>query len=207
MQQINLYVAELRPSKDWFSAKYLASVLAGVVVVLMLMHYLKHYEVAKLETQLEEKQLVLRALEIELDKSKNAQRPSSRQDIESNIGKLQKKIASRERLANLIKGQTLDENFSFQSAMTSMAKHASTRVSLTQFTFSRGGKLIEMSGEAIRSYDVPEYLSALRADDAFSQSQFGLITIGNVKRSGNVQFSMGYNGTPSFSLTVAKEDK
>lgn len=199
MQQINLYVSELRPKKDWFSAKYLSSVLVGVVVVLMLIHFVKAREVSRLEELLDEKRLVLSALEIELDKSKTLQQPSSRKDIEASINALNQKISSRERLADLIKGQTLDENFSFHSAMTAMAKNASSRVSLEHFTFSRGGKLVEMSGEGIRSYDVPEYLSALRKEDVFAVSQFGLINIGNVKESGNVEFSMGYDGTPSFS--------
>lgn len=208
MQQINLYVSALQPKKDWFSAKYLASVLVGVVVVLMLIHFVKAREAGRLEELLDEKRLVLSALEIELDKSKTQQRPSSRKDIELNIENLHRKISSRERLTGLIKGQTLDENFSFHSAMTAMAAKASSRVSLEHFTFSRGGKLIEMSGEGIRSYDVPEYLSSLRKEEVFSVSQFGLIKIGNVKSSGNVEFSMGYDGTPSFSrLFVTKEKK
>jgi hypothetical protein len=109
---------------------------------------------------------------------------------------LQRKIDSRERLTALIQGQTLDENFSFNSAMRAMALNGTPRVSVSQFNFSRGGKIIEMQGEGARSYDVPEYLNKLRKEEVFKRSKFGLISIGNIKPSGNVDFSVGY-GTAS----------
>jgi hypothetical protein len=199
MQQVNLYVSELQPRKDWLSAKYLFSFVLGVILVLTLIHNVKAREIRQFNKLLDEKQFVLKALEIELDKSKTSTRPSSREEIEANISELQQKIVSRERLSNLIKGQTLDENFSFHSAMTAMAESASVRVSLSRFTFSRGGKYIEMAGEGVKSYDVPAYLSSLREKSVFAKSQFGLITIGNVKSTGSVEFSMGYNGSNSFS--------
>ena len=46
MQQINLYLPELRPQKDWFSAKYLSGVLLGVIFILFFIYYVKAYEVA-----------------------------------------------------------------------------------------------------------------------------------------------------------------
>lgn len=205
MQQVNLYVEELRPQKDWFSAKYLSAVLLGVFVLLMLVQFVKTREAANLEAEIEEKTLVLNALEIELDKSKSATRPSSRAEIESSIIQLERKIISRERLSDLIQGQTLDENFSFHSAMRSMSTNGSSRVALNQFTFSRGGKLIEMQGDGLRSFDVPNYLNRLRKEDVFQSSKFGLINIGNVKESGNVEFKMGYDSAASFSVEVNSE--
>lgn len=198
MQQVNLYVVELRPKKDWFSAKYLSAIFLGAFVVLLLLNFVKGREVSRMQQDLEEKQLVLRALELELDKTKTSTRPSSRQEIEGQIALLQRKIDSRERLTTLIQGQTLDENFSFNSAMRAMAVNASSRVSVSQFTFSRGGKTIEMQGEGTRSYDVPEYLNRLRKEDVFKRSKFGLITIGNIKPSGNVEFSVGYGAASAY---------
>lgn len=204
MQQINLYVSELRPRKDWFSSKYLTVVFIGFLTVLLLGNFIKSREVSALEDELNEKQLVLRALEIELEKSKLQPQQSSRAEIQKNIQLLQRKIGARERLSALIKGQAIDDNFSFHSAMISMAKNATSKVSIERFTFSKGGKYIEMNGEGARSYDVPIYLNNLRKDKVFGSSRFGLISIGNIKKSGNVDFSVGQDGSPSFGLRGEK---
>lgn len=203
MQQINLYVVELRPQKDWLAGKYLASALFGIIFILFMMHYIKSHEVSTLEVSLEEKQLVLKALEIELDKSKSATVPSSRAEIEQNIASLEQKITSRERLARLIQGQTLGESFSFQKAMTALAENASPRVSLTQFTFSEGGKLVEMRGVGMQTFDVPDLFGKLRRASPLNQAQFGLLKIGSTNAAGNIEFSMGYDGSRSFSAVEA----
>lgn len=202
MQQINLYVAELRPQKDWLAAKYLLAALFGIFFVLFMMHYIKSHEVSRLEASLEEKQLVLKALEIELDKSKSASAPSSRADIEQNIVNLEQKITSRERLARLIQGQTVGESFSFQKAMTALAESATPRVSLNQFTFSEGGRLVEMRGVGMETFDVPELFGKLRRVEPLSQAQFGLLRIGSTNAAGNIEFTMGYDGSKSFSTAV-----
>lgn len=199
MQQINLYVAELRPQKDWFAAKYLSAALFGIVFILLMMHYIKSHEVSTLTASLEDKQLVLKALEIELDKSKNATAPSSRAEIEHKIAALEQKITSRERLARLIQGQTVSENFSFQKAMTALAEHSTSRVALTQFTFSEGGEYIEMRGVAMQTFDVPEFFGKLRRVAPLNQAQFGLLQIGGANAAGNIEFTMGYDGSQSFS--------
>ncbi len=204
MQQVNLYLPELKPQKDWFSAKYLSAIFAGVFFILLLVHYVKVYEVSQLEKELEEKNLVLDALGVELDKTKTIKTPNSRQDIEMSIALLEKKIKSRERLFNLIQGQTLGEDFSFHTAMKAMAVNSSKNLSISHFTFSYGGKLIEMSGEGLNAYDVPQYFGLLRKEAIFSKSKFGLIDIGNIKANGGVEFSMGYDGTTSFSVPVKK---
>lgn len=204
MQQVNLYLPELMPQKDWFSAKYLCGVFIGIIIILFVIHNVKTYKVNLLEQELEEKNLVLNALSIELDKSKGIKKPSSRQDIEMSIMMLERKIKSRERLVDLIQGQTVGEDFSFYTAMSAMARRSTSSVSLTKFTFSNGGKLIEMNGQGIHSYDIPYYLGLLRQEEIFSTSKFGLINIGNIKSNGGVDFFMGYDGSPSFSAVVDK---
>ena len=197
MQQVNLFVAELRPKKDWLSAKYLSFVLGAFFILLFVIYIVKSQQIAQLEQELEEKQLVLNALSLELDKSKVSNRPSSKKELEGNISILKQKIASRERLAQLIQGQTLDEDFSFYSAMESLAEHANTNVQVVNFSFSRGGKFIEMSGIGSKPYAIPDYLNRLRVEESFSRSKFGLINIGNIKGDGHVEFSMGYEkGVP-----------
>lgn len=204
MQQVNLYLPELRPQKDWFSAKYLSFVFVGIILILVVIYNVKSYEVNQLEQELEEKNLVLNALSTELDKTKGIKKPSSKQDIELSIAMLERKIKSRERLVDLIQGQTVGEDFSFYNAMSAMAKNSTSKVSLAKFTFSSGGKLIEMDGEGINSYDIPHYLGLLRKEEIFSKSKFGLINIGNIKVNGGVDFSMGYDGSSSFSTVVDK---
>lgn len=199
MQQINLYVNELRPQKDWFSAKYLSVIIVGIFTLLIVINFVKLREINSLKESLNDKQLVLRALELEIDKSK-AQKPiSNRQDIQIEIASLKEKINAREQLVTLIQGQSINNDFSFYRALMSMSKVASNRVSIDSFTFSQGGQYIEIEGEGARSFDVPEYINALRKDMVFSASTFGLISIGNVKASGNVDFKVGYDGSPSFS--------
>ena len=199
MQQVNLYVSELRPKKDWFSAKYLSVMLVSIFALLLLVNFVKLREVNFLTSSLNDKQLVLRALEIELDQSK-AQKPiSKREDIQLEITALKDKVRAREQLVALIQGQSVNKNFSFYRALIAMSKSASDRVSIESFTFSRGGEYIEIQGEGARSFYVPEYLNTLRKDAVFGSSTFGLISIGNIKASGNVDFKVGYDGSPSFS--------
>lgn len=202
MQQVNFYIKDLRPQTDWLSAKYLSVALLGVFLILVLMHFIKVREVDQLRSTLEDRQLALKALELDLDKVKTLKRPSSKVEIENSIVTLQRKIDSRKRLIELIQGQALDKSFSFFSAMNAMAVHASSRLSLNRFTYSYGGKLVEMQGEAISSSDVPAYMNRLRKDPVFKESDFGLIYIGNIKTPGGVDFSMGYKGESPFNLDV-----
>lgn len=204
MQQINLYVTELRPQKDWFSAKYLSVMLVSIFTLLVLIDFVKLREVSFLNGSLNDKQLVLRALELEMDKSKTQKPTSNRQDIQIEIATLKEKISAREQLVALIKGQSINNNFSFYRALTVMSKTASNRVAIDSFTFSEGGQYIEMEGEGVRSFDVPDYINALRSDPVFATSTFGLVSIGNVKASGNVDFKVGYDGSPSFSRRSEK---
>ncbi|MDZ7925158.1 MAG: hypothetical protein U5M23_14150 [Marinagarivorans sp.] len=203
MQQINLYVSELRPQKDWFSAKYLSVMLVSIFTLLVLIDFVKLREVSFLSESLNDKQLVLRALELEIDESKAQKPTSNRQEIQVEIDTLKEKISAREQLVTLIQGQSIN-NFSFYRALTVMSKTTNNRVAINSFTFSRGGQYIEMEGEGVRSFDVPDYINALRSDPVFATSTFGLVSIGNVKASGNVDFKVGYDGSPSFNRRSEK---
>jgi hypothetical protein len=206
MQQINLYVQELRPKRNWLSARYILVAFSIFMFSLVFLYWVNIQEYERLQLDREEKLLVLKGLEEELDRTKSGKKKSSKDDIEREISDLQLKVYSRERLVNLIQGQSMQAQFSFHAAIYAMAKSSSDRLSLDRFTFSESGRRIEMRGVAAMSYDVPEYLGKLKKEKVFENSQFGLMAITGSRQDGNVSFVMGYDRSNSLSARIDAEN-
>lgn len=190
MQQVNLYLPELRPRRDWPNSRDLVLVTAAFLVIMLVVQIIWGLRAGSARTQVEEQQIVVAEVQARLDKLQ----PSAavvNQSFDSRIARLESAIANREKVARLISGQNMGNSEGFYIAMQVLAAESHRDLALDHFTFSRGGNYVEMHGSARNAEAVPLYLQRLKADPAFNLARFGLLSVSSERAAH--EFSLGYD--------------
>ncbi len=204
MQQVNLYLPELRPKKEWLTANTVLASAIGLMVMLGVIQIIVTGSVTRFESNviIMENQQVASASRVE--KLKNSPLSSNRVGLEQRIDQLRNAIKSREYVGLIIEDQNLGNSEGFAGAMTGLARQSSDSISLSRIRLSAGGSAVELAGEMKRPEDIPLYLQRIQTEKSFLQSRFGLLSVAQEKNSRSVhKFSLGFESL--FDETVAGE--
>lgn len=193
MQEINLYLAELHPQKQYFTATF--ALVASICLVLVLaliqaaaLHSSKNFEanVALLENQ--------KVITSErLAKIKSMPLTSNALLLDRRIAQLNAEITSREEVGKIIEWQTLGNNEGFAHVLVGLARHSNRQFSLEHLRISAGGKMLELEGETRQIEEIPLYLQRLQAEKNFAQIRFGLMSMAKKEKRGKAhKFSLGF---------------
>lgn len=193
MQQVNLYLPELRPVKEWLTANTIAFSALGMVVMLAFIQVISASSLKSFESNVIviENQQVASAARVE--KLKNSPLSSNRVVLEQRIEQLRAAIKSREFVGLIIEDQNLGNSEGFAAAMTGLARQSSDSIALSHIRFSAGGDAVELAGEIKRPEDIPLYLQRIQTEKSFFNSRFGLLSVAQEKnsRTGH-KFSLGF---------------
>lgn len=193
MQQVNLYLPELRPTREWLTANTVVFSVIGMVVILALVQITVTGSLKSFESNLVviENQQVASAARVE--KLKNSPLSSNRVVLEQRIEQLRTAIKSREFVGLIIEDQNLGNSEGFAAAMTGLARQSSDSIALSRIRFSAGGDAVELAGEIKRPEDIPLYLQRIQTEKSFFHSRFGLLSVAQEKnsRTGH-KFSLGF---------------
>lgn len=193
-QQVNLYLPELRPRRDWMDAWHAAVLLGIFVGVLLIVQLFSVMRAAGLEAEVAQQEEVVSELQAQADKIQSSSVAVSSKSLDVTITQLELAIANRKKVGRIISGQNMGNARGFHTSMLSLARESLDDLALERFTFARGGNYIQMRGETRNAQAVPLYLQRLKADPALNQARFGLMSVSSEKQSAQVfEFSLGYD--------------
>ena len=194
VQQINLYLPELRPKKQWITVNTLLASTVGLVVMLTLIHFYNLRSLRSFDANvitIENQQVVAKQ---RVEKMKKLPLPSNRNALDNRIEELQRAIKAREIVGFIIEDQNLGNAEGFAAAMDGLARQSINSVALSRIRLSSGGSVVELAGEMRKPEDIPLYLQRIQTEKSFYQSRFGLLSVAEVKEKKNVhQFSLGFD--------------
>lgn len=211
MQQINLYVPELRPSTHWLTL-HVIMLVAFISFILMGVFYLfsvKQQDKLRAEIEIMEAQQEITNQGME--KFQSSVRPINSSQLDARIAELKTHITYRLALGQVIEGQNLGNERGYSEALLAMARHSLPSLSLQHIRFSQGAALSEFSGVCQTSDDVPRYIRTLQNQNAFALTQFGLLSIMHLESTANAsdtlsgvhKFSVGFDNV--FTQYASKE--
>ncbi len=177
MQQINLYLPELRPRKDHLSPRN-ALVFIGVFFLLLIVSTITaSYQNVQLENQirrLTEEKIATGQKVAALDRKPVEQQKA---ELDSRINVARNSLINRQRLIEVLQGETLGDHEGFSSQISALATLAPAGVALERFTLTAGGRDIRLTGKSRTTDSIPLYLNLLREHSAFEHSGFGELSI------------------------------
>jgi Tfp pilus assembly protein PilN len=174
-QQINFYLPEFRPVRQWMTAAH--AIGCALVLLLLLMAYSiwAYWQSRTLSNTLLSKQQELVVLEETLN-AIQAQRPQTNLvDIETELSQQKNALQRKEALLMVLGGADLGNNQGFSSQLYALGVHSSAEISLTGFTLKNGGRSLDMAGQARSTKAITQYVEKLQADAAFASTAFGVI--------------------------------
>jgi len=194
MQQVNLYLPELRPKREWLTAVSLVFLLLGfcglmTLSVLANYHQLYQYkqDVVMLETQKDISSARLADIKQRLPSDVVV-------TLDEKVANLRDRITIKTKLKEAIGAKILGDRSGYSSRFNAMAKNISSDVAISRFKFSAGVDHIELSGESRKADQVAAMVSVLKSSPSFSGTSFGRLTMQDqTSKRGRIEFSFGFS--------------
>lgn len=183
MQQINLYLPEFKPQRDWFSTTYLAVSVVVVVLIFMGLLVQQRVHLASLGTQVSILEARSKDLAAQVEDLKQQPDVSEqRQRLEQDLARTRTAIRNRENILIVMEGENLGNQIGFSQHLAALSRQLPSEMALERFAFYRGGLQVHLAGETGIPEHVPLYLSRLQQEPVFGMSDFGNMRL---QRRGN----------------------
>lgn len=163
IQQINLYLPELRSKKDPFTAKLILQILGGVCAVMFLvsaydvLHRVQlNIELSGLNSDLEEE----RARTEELSRELAAR--SQDGDLARRLEIAEARLESRRQIRNFLNETQLGNVVGFSEHFKDLSRASMEGLSITNFSLLDGGEEVRISGRVVESALVPRFVTNLQ---------------------------------------------
>lgn len=177
IQQINLYLPELRPQPDYLSTRN-ALIFIGVFFLLLLLGSVyATYRNAQLESEIASLEEHKHATEQKIAALDRKPVDQQKRELEYRITAAREALRNRQRLIEVLQGETLGNHEGFSAQIAALAELAPAGVALERFTVTAGGRDVRMVGKSRTTENIPLYLNMLRQHPAFEQSGFGELAI------------------------------
>lgn len=177
IQQINLYLPELRPSRDWLTLNMLVACVLGIMAVFMASALYGTVKIAEQEKQVALVENQLATARLQLETTRGRAQFFKHNNLEGQIAYLKAAIEGRQQVGKIIAGQNLGNSKGFSQAFQALAAHSTEGFALDRIRLTQGGQQVELKGKVMKAEDVAVYLGQLRDDSAFVGSAFGLFSL------------------------------
>lgn len=178
MQQINLYLPELRPKREPMRARHIGWAVLAMVLLLIPVSLWSAARTDALEEQVATATDKLQALQAQVLELQGQALAAGDVDLEAEIGRLREDIRRRERLKTLMTQQNLGNAEGFSQQMHGLARQALNDLTLEWFSLQHGGGYVELGGRVLSADLVPLYLQRLRQEPSFADTRFGVLDMG-----------------------------
>lgn len=193
IQQVNLYLPELRPSKEWLTLSTLAICLTGMLLIFLVSSVASHFAVSNLEEQVESVESQLINAQVQVKSIRGKLQPLKTNNLQLQVAYLKAAIQGREQVGKIIAGQNLGNADGFSDYLQALAELSSGEFSLEKIRLSDGGQFLELKGQTRSPAAIAEYLQHLYDSPAFSATQFGLLSVANNEAPRGIHyFSVGF---------------
>jgi len=172
-QQINLLNPTLLTSKEWVNARMMA-ILAGITIMLMAADYgWTRYRVTQLADQQQAVTQSLASLKQQLDlaRQQNAPRAPS-PALQDDITLAEMTLKEHQQVLTFLQSGYFGNAQGFSGYMTAFARQSMKGLWLTDFSIDDSVSKIKISGRALRSDLVAQYISGLRQESILRGRDF-----------------------------------
>lgn len=188
MQQINLYLPELRPKTDYLSARNALCLLGVFLLVLVLGYGMTGRKINKLQNALHDVQQQNVELQNNIARMDIQPQDQRKNNLESRIAHSRRTLSNHQRLIDVLRGETLGNNRGFSQKIATLAELSHDGLSLQRFALTEGGRELHLTGRSRTTEQIPVYLNLLRMHDAFADTGFGELNID--RKSGWYEFTV-----------------
>jgi len=178
MQQVNLYIEELRPKREWLTLNNLCFAALALLVLLSGVSVWLSAGQSNLQADLAQKQTQLDGLHQTV--SELAARAEQQKQDESLVRaneRLKAKVEARENMLGLLGSVSLSGTEGFSNYLIGLARHKQKDVWLSQISISGAGKSMLMAGTTKDASRIPEYLGALTQESSFLGRSFEVFDV------------------------------
>lgn len=186
MQQINLFNPALIRHKEWLTTKTMAWCLAGVVAsMLALSGFMQHNltPIQKRSMMLADEVETLQAQRDEL--TRQQEEPVSDKSLQEALHATERKLAHDEQLLQYAGLATVSQSTGHSATMRGLARQRVRGVWLTGLEVDGTGKM-NISGRSLSPDFLPEYITGLGQDAAFSGRSFAMLSVTSKKEDQKV---------------------
>ncbi len=183
-QQINLYLPELRPNREWLTAARLVTSVAAVIVVMMLISSWNYWQRSSLQQELAAAQTDLaaqtaRTEQIERDAASRSSNEALLRDIETR----EVRLAQSQELLEFLRNTTLGNSTGYSEYVKDLSRASFDGIWLTEFLIAGGSDSVFLRGNALQTAMVPDYVGRLSGSQSslqgrlFSRLQSNRVTV------------------------------
>lgn len=203
MQQINLYLPELREKKEWLTANTMVCSTIGFVLLMSVAVIALRYELEGIERSVITVESQKVAIQGRVDQIRTTPRHMDSKQLERRLLRLRRSLAQRKRLGETISGQSLGNEQGFSEQLLSIASQSIRSISLSQIKLSTGGQYLEVRGKTKKPSDVPLYIQKLQQEPSFNEVRFGLVSVQKTSSRRVHDFSLGFESVYDVAVKEA----
>lgn len=192
IQQVNLYLPELRPQKEWVTANSTVLCVSGALIVSMVLSILADANNRKMETHIVELEQLQEVAQVQFDSVKSLAITRNTLDLDQKIQTLRTLIRNKQDVGRIIEYQNFGNAEGFSRAMDAIAEHSKNTIELRRFFFDRGLRHLSLKGQTIQPKDIASYIESLSDDPVFTNTQFGALQLNKLEQQPRLhEFSLG----------------
>lgn len=190
MQQVNLYLKELRPKFDPFAARTALFAMCIFVVVMGVWAMLANARLNQKQQEVNSISADVKNEESKLGRLKILGKPSDKSQIEESVNQMRTAIDNRIYIKGLIGNNAFGNDQGFSVLMTALSQAALKDLYLNDFGLSAGGHDLYLHGKTTRVDAVPEYIKALQQNSAMASVNIGALKLTRMV-GGQMEFRLG----------------
>lgn len=161
-QQINLYLPEFKVKKDSLTALLMGQILCGVIAVMVITSGYQAFSRWQLSGELEQLRM---ALQEETRKTEEldellAQR-SQNEELDARLAAAEARLDSRRQIRDFLSETQLGNVVGFSEYFKDLSRASIDGMSLSEFGFGNGGRVVRIAGQVLDSAMVPQYVNNL----------------------------------------------
>lgn len=193
MQQVNLYLPEFRPKKEWLTLQNVTIAFGVYFVLLVVAYQVAQTDLENLEATLASKEDVIVRSEERLQKYNEMTKSINVVRIDEEIAQLRAEVLQRQHVSSVIEGQQLGNESGFSAQLMGLSRQSFNSIALERFRLSRGGAYLEMQGVTKSPSDVAFYVEKLRTEASFERVGLGALSVGESEKSSDYSFALGFD--------------
>ncbi len=172
-QQINLYLPEFRPRRDWLDARRLVQASVGLAGLLVLLGGYDYWRLSSLQGRVPELQQTLATETERAERLEQAVTGEADDALLEEIDEREQRLERSRQLLSFLEQTNLGNTTGFSGYLQDLARATFDGLWLTRIRFSNGGTSIHLQGQAERTAMVPDYVGRLgNGRSALSERRF-----------------------------------
>lgn len=180
-QQINLFEGGLVKSRDWFSLPMVAGIYVLAAAVMVYLFTGLQAENAQLQVQRNQAVTQYETMQKKVNEFAQRATPIDNSQLESTLKNLHARFEMQSQILAIFQQSLSVSAYHLIDYMRAFTAQQQPGLWLTGFRIEPGSQHLSLSGQALRSEDIPLYLDMLSAQRVFEGTQFSGIQFKQVE--------------------------